>query len=503
MDGSAVRRGSVLRTGWCRNAVRSALVLLGSTVAVVPAVVPAAAQADGSGQPGSSAAALDDEAYAAVVGLYEFDDGARVVIFDMVDQLREHQLVALEPGTGRARTLYPASDTVFEAGSAWFVAEPREYRLRFGRGDGGVIERVVRESPVEAEADRAEASAGGGSADRPASPAADRAADSPERSTGRRVPLREREVEFDGDGVRLSGSVILPEGEGPHPGVVIVHGSGPLTRRGPRYMGQLFADRGVAALVYDKRGTGGSTGEWQGASHEALTGDARAAVEALRRQPEVDAGRVGLYGSSEGGYVVPVVASADPEVAFLVCRVCPALTQRRVAPHQQADALRNNGFDEGEIDDAIAFHRRFLDYAVDGAGRDALEAAFERWRDEPWMERYGFRRVPPPDAPYWSVIRGVMTVDPSEHYARLSIPVLVVLGERDGRIPVDEHRAAFAAARDAAGNDDFSIEVMSDATHGLLVMRTGPDGETLPFDGFAPEFHDLVVDWVAERAVRP
>lgn len=435
--------------------------------ATVPVHGQSPADADASVEP-------PPEAYAAITGLYQLEDGRRLSIFDVVDQLRDHQLVAVEPGSGRARTLYPVSHTVFEAGSGWFAPEPREYRLRFRTGTDGRIAGLVQEPLAES-------------------------VGSDGVVGGRPVQLRAREVQFGDAEVGLSGTIVLPTSEGPHPGVVIVHGSGPLTRRVPRYMAELFAHRGVAALVYDKRGTGASTGEWRGASHEALADDATAAFRELRRQPEVDPDRVGLFGSSEGGYVVPVVASREQDVAFLVCRVCPALPQARVALDEQASALRRAGRSDEEIADALAFHRLLIRYTVDREGRDALEAAFDRWRDAPWMERYGFRAIPPSDASYWSGFRAVLTVDPREHLRRFDAPVLIVLGERDERIPVEKHAPEFEAAGRAAGNDDFTVEVMSDATHGLLVAREGPGGEGLAPDRFAPRFHDLVVEWVAER----
>lgn len=419
---------------------------------------------------------LAPQAYAAITGLYELENGRRLSIFDVVDQLRDHQLVAIEPGSGRARTLYPVSDSVFEAGSGWFAQEPREYRLRFRKGTDGRIAGVVQ-APLADTAGRGEV------------------------VNGRPVQLRAREVEFGDAEVRLSGTVVLPSSEGLHPGVVIVHGSGPLTRRAPLYMAELFAARGIAALAYDKRGTGASTGEWRAASHEALAGDARAAWRTLRDQAEVDPDRVGLFGSSEGGYVAPLMASREPDVAFVVCRVCPALPQAQVALDQQAFALGAAGYSEQEIVDAIEFHRRLVRYTVDREDRDALESAFDRWRDAPWMDRYGFQTIPPPEAPYWQRFRRVLTVDPRERFRRIDAPVLIVLGERDERILVDKHRPAFEAAGRAAGNDDFTVEVMPDATHGLLVAREGPGGEALPPERFAPAFHDLVVQWVAERVL--
>lgn len=80
---------------------------------------------------------------------------------------------------------------------------------------------------------------------------------------------REKEVRFSNGEITLSGTVYLPSKTGPHPAVVFIHGDGPDIREGYRFFAELFARRGIAALIYDKRGTGASTGDWQ--SHDLAT----------------------------------------------------------------------------------------------------------------------------------------------------------------------------------------------------------------------------------------
>jgi predicted acyl esterase len=60
----------------------------------------------------------------------------------------------------------------------------------------------------------------------------------------------------------LAGTLIPPEGEGPFPAVAILHGSGPDTRATYLPDATMLARAGVAALIYDKRGTGESFGDW-------------------------------------------------------------------------------------------------------------------------------------------------------------------------------------------------------------------------------------------------
>jgi fermentation-respiration switch protein FrsA (DUF1100 family) len=88
------------------------------------------------------------------------------------------------------------------------------------------------------------------------------AADGSSREAARVRPYREQEVRFHNGAVALAGSVLVPTGPGPHPGVVMAHGAGPQDREGYRPLADLFARHGIAALVYDKRGSGQSTGRY-------------------------------------------------------------------------------------------------------------------------------------------------------------------------------------------------------------------------------------------------
>jgi poly(3-hydroxybutyrate) depolymerase len=67
--------------------------------------------------------------------------------------------------------------------------------------------------------------------------------------------FREQPVEFHNGEVKLAGSLFLPKSEGSVPAVVFVHGAGQQTREPYREAGEFFASQGIAALIYDKRGT--------------------------------------------------------------------------------------------------------------------------------------------------------------------------------------------------------------------------------------------------------
>jgi dipeptidyl aminopeptidase/acylaminoacyl peptidase len=114
------------------------------------------------------------------------------------------------------------------------------------------------------------------------------------------LAYRTEELSFSNADATLHGTLYLPRGPGPHPAIVLVHGSGRQPRDEYRFYARQYARHGVAALAYDKRGRGASTADLDAATYEILAADAAEAVEAVRRHRAIDETRVGLWGLSEG-----------------------------------------------------------------------------------------------------------------------------------------------------------------------------------------------------------
>jgi uncharacterized protein len=135
-----------------------------------------------------------------------------------------------------------------------------------------------------------------------------------------------RDALIAGDGVTLAGTLYRPpKAKGLIPAVVIVHGSGPTTRQMTTFWTHsVLRAGGVAVLVYDKRGTGQSSGtypQWNVATtpkmFSELASDAEHAIRWLAQQPGIDAKRLGLVGGSQAGWIMPLAASREPLIRFL------------------------------------------------------------------------------------------------------------------------------------------------------------------------------------------
>jgi pimeloyl-ACP methyl ester carboxylesterase len=139
---------------------------------------------------------------------------------------------------------------------------------------------------------------------------------------------------FPSGDIRLAYTLDLPAGTGPFPAIVMGHGSGEVTRQQLTSLALGLVQAGFAVLRYDKRGVGGSGGVYEVAGNVAnservfpiLAGDMLAGIEFLKTRPEVDPARIGLFGVSQAGWIIPLAASRSSDVKFMILVVGPTVS---------------------------------------------------------------------------------------------------------------------------------------------------------------------------------
>src|SRR3984957_19460516 len=127
---------------------------------------------------------------------------------------------------------------------------------------------------------------------------------------------REESVHFASGKLVLAGTLILPDGPPRRPAVFLFHGSG---RQGRDLQtARWFAEQGFAALTYDKRGVGESTGDFQAGPFMDLCDDGLSAVAYLKSRKEIDPRHIGVWGMSQGGWLGPLAASRSADISFVI-----------------------------------------------------------------------------------------------------------------------------------------------------------------------------------------
>ena len=305
--------------------------------------------------------------------------------------------------------------------------------------------------------------------------------------------LDQEEVTFTNGAVTLGGTVIYPEGPGPFSGVVFLHGSGTEGRWASRFLASEFARHGVAALIFDKRGVGSSTGDWRTAGFEELVGDASAAVGALRARPRIAPDRVGIHGHSQGGTIVSWVASENPHVAFVVASAAPGLSMADTEIYSVSNNLRVRDMAEADRQLAERYVRAIVATAFDGAPRAKLEAVWQEVHDRPWAF------PPPPESDfYWSFSRRIASYDPLMYWRRVAVPVLLVYGEADERVPPRASAARISEAYLGSRGPQLQAMFFPGGDH---TFRLPPHAAGIfEWPTTVPGYPDRMIEWVVQVA---
>lgn len=251
-------------------------------------------------------------------------------------------------------------------------------------------------------------------------------------------PYRSLDVAFDSvPGVRLAGTLTLPEGAGPFPAAVLITGSGPQDRD-ETILGHkpflVLADnltrRGIAVLRVDDRGVGQSTGERADATTADFAKDTEAAVRFLRTRRDIDPARIGLIGHSEGGIIAPMVADADRRIAFVVLMAGSAVPGAEVLQSQR-EAIERLA---GASPEAIArTEAQLAKISAAVADTTTPKQALARLETEfPGLPPARAKAVVDQLGSPW--MRWFAAYDPRPALEKLRIPVLALNGSKDTQV---------------------------------------------------------------------
>lgn len=260
---------------------------------------------------------------------------------------------------------------------------------------------------------------------------------------------RELDVTFrSADGVILAGTLMLPRESGRYPAVVFHHGSDRWTRSPYSTVAGWLALR-IAVLTYDKRGVGQSQGSCcpytDSGYFPLLAQDVLAGVRRIARHPEVRADLIGLFGFSQGGWVVPVAAAEAPgEVAFTIIGSGPAVSL--------GEELLYSGLSGEDQCRATGVSADEIERALDVAGSSGFEP-------RPYLER-------------------------------MSRPALWIYGGLDLSIPVNRSVQRLNSIRDAAGRD-FTIVVVPELNHSWIL-----NGSICQTQGTDWDDGQVIVPWL-------
>jgi pimeloyl-ACP methyl ester carboxylesterase len=309
-------------------------------------------------------------------------------------------------------------------------------------------------------------------------------------------------------GVTLACTLTLPAGKGPFAAVVLITGSGAQDRdeafEGHRPFFVLADDltrRGVAVLRCDDRGFAHSTGDFASATSLDFAQDTEAEAAALRARHDIDPGRVGLIGHSEGGMIAPMVAARDPKIAFIVMMAGPGAPIRDLMTAQRLAVGRAMG-----ADPAVTAHNAAelakLDQAVaEATSPGAAEAAVTQimQADTPTLPAGAIGLQAKYLSSPW--YRFFIAHDPSIALAQVKVPILALNGSKDVQVVASVNLPPIREATKA--NPDVTIVELPGLNHLFQTAGTGAPSEYGQIaEALAPLALSTIGDWVVAHARR-
>ena len=277
----------------------------------------------------------------------------------------------------------------------------------------------------------------------------------------------------------LAGTLYRPDGPAIAT-VVMVPGSGPSDRDNDTYFAPIrdgLLATGIAAASFDKRGVNGSAGDWHDTGPREQAADVAAQVAAVRATPGIDPATIGLFGHSQGGWVILEVAADDPSIAFVVTNAGPGVTWARQGRYATAAHLVAEGASPDEIAAGLAAYDGIVDLVRAGATFEIVEQA---------AMAAGQGEDGPADAAELELARAWLDHDPRGALERITRPVLALFGSADQLVPVDESVAVFRGALGERA-DALTVHVFEGGDHR---SRIGDP------PALHPEYLDVLTGWI-------
>ncbi|MEO0558502.1 MAG: alpha/beta fold hydrolase [Bacteroidota bacterium] len=321
--------------------------------------------------------------------------------------------------------------------------------------------------------------------------------------------IAEREFRIASEGDTLAGALMRPdepEARGQrHPTIVLVTGRGYGGRWEMSWLARLYARHGIAAVVWDGRGQGRSTGAAATVTSSQRIADVQAILDWALVQPEVDPEQVGIQGSSAGGWIAPLAIDARDDVAFLISDVGPAEPLDAQQGHTTTELMRRSDstYTDAEYEAAFTYQRDLVRMAQRGATWPEYESVNAAARSARWAEH---ALIPDsltlPDLDYYARMPGL---DPRPALSRWQKPVLAVLGIEDWIVPPRENAELFRQLAAEAGNEDVTIAILP-MGHARerpgAVVGTGTWPARYRRDWTrVPEYYDTLLAWLDAQTI--
>lgn len=336
-------------------------------------------------------------------------------------------------------------------------------------------------------------------------------------------PLVTSDFEFRSGGKVLSGIIDQPVNGPARALIVFVHGSGPTDiRRENRYfdLRRRFIELGIACVTWDKPGRGRSEGVFD--ENQSLEESAREVLDAvahLRAGKTPGSEKIGIWGTSRGGWVAPIALSQDPRIRFWIS------VSGVPAEDNKYYLMESNLPLEGRTPEATARlleeWKRGRRIFLEGGDYATYLAATESLRKDPAVlffagDLTGSRKDYEAEQTVYLQAKDRYQFDPEtlsmirvQNFdallSRLDIDVLALFGEKDTNVDWRKARALYESTVGQNPKATLTMHTFPDGNHNISVSATGSirEVEGMPLESGTKcnGYYEAQIEWLRKRVV--
>lgn len=290
-------------------------------------------------------------------------------------------------------------------------------------------------------------------------------------------------VSFKSGDETITGILVKPNSGDNLPAVVFQQGSGNFAFEGYEneawgphrfYIEEVLLEQGYAVLYCNKRGLGGSTGNWRTNDFYGRAADAYKAIEYLKTLPEIDDSRIGVSGHSQGGWIAQIVASQHPDVAFIICLAGPTVSVKEQIYSNDKFQFECEGYEGDKLENKIEKRKKRLDKSYNLGKNSGIIGAAKH-------------------------LNLIFNYDNDDVLKSIKCPTLLLFAEFDINVDPKENIDHLSQIFENKIPDNFTVKTMEMGQHGFYkVENRCVSWEEAEKNDFDSNFQNQIKDWVSE-----
>lgn len=306
--------------------------------------------------------------------------------------------------------------------------------------------------------------------------------------------VKSENVSFKNGSVTLKGTLYLPENSIKNPAIIVFHSASGGTRNYQFYdhLKKEIPSKGFAVLLFDRRGSGESVGDFETADFEDLAKDGIAGIDFLKTRKEVDANKIGVWGVSQGGWIAPLAATLSDDISFVIIVSGPGVSPAEQMTFAAQYSIREAKHSKRDIAEATKLRALLDEYYRGNASKERAEKAVENARRKPWFNLvYLPNRGRIPNNPKNTKWFQEMDFNPLPTLSKVNVPLLVFFGKNDRWVPVEESLKRIKKAVKLNKQNEFHN--IKEADH---LMMTGVPDSGGPV---SKKYLEFMLKWLKDR----